>query len=646
MRRPALAVLGLLASAALSASGPRILLVARDLEEHPLSGLRFAYGGVESQETSPAGATELELPAARREGEQIKIQLLPAAKRAADWFLVNAQINIPSGSVPAEVVLMRRSAFRKLAESARDAARPTAGSRELAAEDRKRALVEAAARYGLRAEQLETALQSFAETKDTTDRGIAAYLAGRYRQAEELLVGAADKKESDLVGTYRYLGAAQYEQARYTAAATSFRKALGLRDGDPSLLSLLGISLFQLAQWTEAEPLMRRALATDERNVGPDHSDVARDLSNLAALLQATNRFAEAEPLMRRALAIDERSVGPDHAAVATDLNNLALLLEETNRLAEAERLMRRALAIDERIFGPDHPNVALRLNNLAQLLQATNRLAEAEPLMARATKTFEGSLGEHHPNVAGALDSLSQLLKATSRFAEAEPLIRRALAIDERSFGPDHPNVASRLNTLAQLLKATNRFAEAEPLIRRALAIDEKSFGRDHPDVARDLHNLAGLLQATNRLVEAELLMRWSLAIDESSFGPDNPKVAIRLNNLATLLYATNRLAEAEPLMRRALAIDERSFGPNHPEVATDLNNLAALLQLTNRLAEAELLMRCHVVILLDFNRRAGHEHPRLQAGLANYRELLRSMGKSPAEIEAAIRKLVRTPE
>ena len=36
---------------------------------------------------------------------------------------------------------------------------------------------------------------------------------------------------------------------------------------------------------------------------------MARDLNNLAQLLQATNRLEEAEPLMRRALAIDEKSL-------------------------------------------------------------------------------------------------------------------------------------------------------------------------------------------------------------------------------------------------------------------------------------------------------------------------------------------------
>jgi tetratricopeptide (TPR) repeat protein len=259
----------------------------------------------------------------------------------------------------------------------------------------------------------------------------------------------------------------------------------------------LGTLFHAKAAYAQAEPLMRRALAIDEKCLGQDHPDVARDLNSLAQLLGATSRLAEAEPLMRRALEIVEKSLGDKHPYVANCLSNLALLFVETNRLAEAEPMVKCALAIDETSYGPDHPNVAIRLNNLTALLWATNRLAEAEPLM------------------------------------------RRALAIDEKSYGPDHPNVARDLNNLAGLLQATNRLAEAEPRMRRALAIDENSYGPDHPNVARDLYNLAQLLQDTDRLSEAEPLMRRALAIFEIGLGPDHPSTVTVRNNLAGLQAA-----------------------------------------------------------------------------------------------------------
>jgi tetratricopeptide (TPR) repeat protein len=366
------------------------------------------------------------------------------------------------------------------------------------------------------------------------------------------------------------------------------------------IMNAFALWLKNRAEHGESEPLYRRALAIDEKSLGPDHPNVARDLHNLAALLGDTNRFAEAEPLFRRVLAIFEKSLGRDHPKEVTSLHKLAAVLESTNRLGEAEPLYRRALAIDEKTFGPDHPNVARGLHNLAGLLYETNR------------------------------------------FGDAEPLYRRALAIDEKSFGPNHPNVAIRLNNLALLLRATNRLGEAEPLYRRALAIDEKSFGPDHPNVAADFHNLAALLYATNRFGEAEPLYRRALAILERRLGPSHPNLARGLNNLAELLRVTNRLAEAETLYRQALAINEVSFGPDHPNVARDLNNLAELLRVTNRLAEAETLYRRALRNLSEFGHRTGHEHPHFRTAINNYGGLLAAMGSSEDEIQARLRSAI----
>jgi tetratricopeptide (TPR) repeat protein len=354
--------------------------------------------------------------------------------------------------------------------------------------------------------------------------------------------------------------------------------------------------------WPTLEPLAPHArTVTVHADAAGIPEPTALLMNELGILLDRKALHGDAELLKRRALAIYERTLGPDHSYVATGLNNLARLLYATNRLAEAEPLLRRALAISEKSLGPDHPNVAIELNNLAQLLEATDRVVDAEPLMRRALAIDENSLGPDHPNVSIRLNNLATLLFKTSRVVEAEPLIRRALAIDEKSSGPNHPNVAIRLNNLAQFLKATNRLIEAEPLMRRALIIDERSLGPEHPEVARDLSNLAGLLAATNGPVEAEPLMRRALAIDEKCFGPDHPNIAIRLNNLALLLKATNRFVEADPLMCRAVAI------------------------------------------FVEFTRRTGHRHPDLGIVLANYADLLATMGKSQAEIDAACAELMR---
>jgi len=70
---------------------------------------------------------------------------------------------------------------------------------------------------------------------------------------------------------------------------------------------------------------------------------LARDnslvLNEIALVYYNNANYEEAEPLYKRALALNEASFGKDHPEVATNLNNLAELYNETNRLAEAETL-------------------------------------------------------------------------------------------------------------------------------------------------------------------------------------------------------------------------------------------------------------------------------------------------------------------
>ena len=398
------------------------------------------------------------------------------------------------------------------------------------------------------------------------------------------------------------------------------------------------LPMVRLARFSEAEPLLRRALAIGEKHFGSENYGVAMLLNNLASLLSQTNRLAEAEPLYRRALAVQEKCLGPDHPDVAIDLNNLAGLLVDTRRLAEAEPLYRRSLALLEKNFGPDYPDVAHPLDNLASLLRDTGRLAEAEPLYRRALALREKGLGPDHPEVAISLNNVATLLNPPS---EAEPLYRRALAIWEKSLGPDHPQVAASLNNLAALLKDTDRLAEAEQLCRRAKDIEEKSLGPDHPLVARSLDNLAYLLNKTNRPAEAEPLYRRALAIREKSFGPDDPSVGDSLNRLANLLKDANRTAEAEPLYRRALGIQEKIRPRDPPGVAASSDQKPPPL-VDPKQPETEARYRR---ALSDLEKSRGPRHPDLIPPLNNLANLL-AEAKRPAEAEPLYRRALALRE
>ena len=62
--------------------------------------------------------------------------------------------------------------------------------------------------------------------------------------------------------------------------------------------------LYLAGDYDRAVLVAHKALQVAERNVGPDHPEVATSLENLVDLYRATNRKSEAEALEKRAAAI------------------------------------------------------------------------------------------------------------------------------------------------------------------------------------------------------------------------------------------------------------------------------------------------------------------------------------------------------
>jgi len=90
----------------------------------------------------------------------------------------------------------------------------------------------------------------------------------------------------------------------------------------------------------------KRALAIREKQLGPDHPQVALGLNNLAELYRAQGRYADAEPLNKRSLTIYENQLGSEHPSVTNGLNNLAFLYRTQGRYVDALPYARRAFSL------------------------------------------------------------------------------------------------------------------------------------------------------------------------------------------------------------------------------------------------------------------------------------------------------------
>jgi len=82
-----------------------------------------------------------------------------------------------------------------------------------------------------------------------------------------------------------------------------------------------------------------------------------------------------------RALALDEKALGPESPDVGTDLSNLGLLYLELKRYAEAEKTYKRALAIEIKAYGQEDHSVRDTMNGYAMTLRNLHRDEEARTI-------------------------------------------------------------------------------------------------------------------------------------------------------------------------------------------------------------------------------------------------------------------------
>ena len=232
-------------------------------------------------------------------------------------------------------------------------------------------------------------------------------LQGKYSETTGGGAGEDTKQLSaraqDLIDRGQYKEA---ETLHYRVVAIH-EKTLGKEHpGTATSLSNLGNVLYLQGKAKEAEAIHRRVLALREKVLGSEHPDTATSMNNLANVLQAQGKdellspsearaqaqfnlqaFTETESLFRKALAIQERTLGPSHPATANTLNNLSTYLDRRGRPQEAEPLQRRALDILERSLGSLHPDTAAMLTTLAVMLDRQGKVVEAEALYRKAVE-------------------------------------------------------------------------------------------------------------------------------------------------------------------------------------------------------------------------------------------------------------------
>jgi serine/threonine protein kinase len=354
--------------------------------------------------------------------------------------------------------------------------------------------------------------------------------------------------------------------------------------GDPEtvvrLQNRLGQALLSLGYPDRAVALLRKARATAEKLLPPDHEGVLTSVSNLADALRSHGEPNEAIRLFEPVLEREEAVLGRDHRSTLASMNNLALAYLDAGKARRALPLLEEALKRWSAKPGADHRFRLSVLSNLADAYWAVGRQTRALELFEQNLEQTTKVFGEEHYNT---LASMNNLAIRYGRYQATAPQRQRAVRLleqvherYEKKLGPDHPVTLAALINLGTACKNAGEVDRAVALLERVLEKTKRRHGSDHLETAAALNALAQAYRSVGQDERALSLLAEALKIQRARQGTDHPRTLVVALNLAVGYRDTGKPERAIPLLVEILAVRRKTLGADHPDTILSLCHLA----------------------------------------------------------------------
>ena len=314
------------------------------------------------------------------------------------------------------------------------------------------------------------------------------------------------------------------------------------------------VSLFQVSDPNEARGstlTAREILASGAQRIESSLQDQpvvrARLEATIGTVYTSLGLYSDALPLLRRALESQRRVLGDDDAETMATANSLANVYWHRGQYQDAEPLYKEVVERRTRGLGVEHADTLRASFDLASLYLLQKRWDEAEPLARRTLDSQRRVLGDDHPDTLSSMNNVQAMYYAQKRYSEAEVIAREVLDIRRRVLGPDHPNTITAKHNVASIYDALGRYVEAEKLYGEALEERTRVQGRGHSLTSRTLLLLGSSDVRTHRYKEAEKALLEAHDDLTSSLGAANPETIRSVEHLVKLYAAMGQTDEAQ---------------------------------------------------------------------------------------------------
>ena len=274
-------------------------------------------------------------------------------------------------------------------------------------------------------------------------------------------------------------------------------------------------------------------------------------MQNLGSLYLGTTQYAEAEPMLKKALEIQSRQLGYDNINTLDTSDSLAQLYIEQSRYSEARPYLEKGLDSYRRVYGPEHPFTQREMFGLGKVLLGEGNYPEAEKILAQVYAVDQRVKGAQHPDTLRVESVLGSAYSGQGKFDQAIPLLENTIRDFRRSMGLG-PGAAETLKTESRLAWAYDSKGELQRAeqIWQSVQQGYMDLGKNGEASAIDVTELLGQnLVRQRKFGEAERLLRQAVAYREKGNRDDWYRFRAQAF-LGAALAGLRQYSEAEPLL------------------------------------------------------------------------------------------------
>jgi CHAT domain-containing protein len=224
--------------------------------------------------------------------------------------------------------------------------------------------------------------------------------------------------------------------------------------------------------YTDAERIAQRVNQIAVGTYGEISTKTSTTQRLLSDIYYSLGDYDKAEDNIKKALASEEKQFGRNHVEVARSLSQLALIkFHDGDDRKEVEQLMIEARDIIANKLGKDNPQYAEILKNVAQLYISDKRYDLAFNSLSIAESIWIQKTGaKNNINTASIYMLTGDVYYQMRNYPKAEDSYNRAKTLYERNFSSSHPEYVKALSKLSKVYYMQKDFKRSKQRIEEAL--------------------------------------------------------------------------------------------------------------------------------------------------------------------------------